>query len=116
MINTFRAHIKNMIRGATEGHTYTLNIASTHFPMNVTAQGQVLTVKNYVGEKKPRSLTAPEGVSVKVSGSTIEVTSTSIEKAGNFAGRLEKLTQRPKFDDRIFQDGIYITKKDTRQV
>jgi large subunit ribosomal protein L6 len=114
--HTGRAHIRNMIKGVTEGHAYKVIAASTHFPMNVAIQDNKIILKNYVGEKKPRTLRIPEGVEAKISGNIIEINSTSIEKAGNFAGALEKLTTRPNFDNRIFQDGLYITEKDGKQV
>lgn len=114
--HTFRSHVQNMIRGSTEGHTYTLKIASSHFPITVQQQGEKIVVKNFVGEKKARELAIPEGVSVKVSGDTVEVTGTDIVRAGNFAGALEKLCARPSFDNRIFQDGIYIVEKDGKRV
>lgn len=116
MINTYRAHIRNMIRGAKEGHTYKVIVASTHFPMTVSIQGNVLTVKNFVGEKKPRTIIIPENVKAKVSGNIIEIQSASKEAAGNFAGSLEKLTKRPNFDTRIFQDGLYIIEKDGKKI
>ena len=114
--HTARAHIRNMIRGVTEKHTYKVIAASTHFPMNVSVQNGQVILKNFVGEKKQRTLRIPEGVEAKISGNTIEIASTSIEKAGNFAGALEKLTRRTQFDNRIFQDGLYITEKDGKQV
>jgi large subunit ribosomal protein L6 len=114
--HTGRAHIRNMIRGVTEGHSYKVIAASTHFPMNVVIQDNKVVLKNYVGEKKARSLRIPEGVNAKIAGNMIEISSASIEKAGNFAGALEKLTTRPNFDNRIFQDGLYIVEKDGKQV
>ncbi len=116
MINTYRAHIRNMIRGAKEGHIYKVIVASTHFPMTVNIQNNVLTIKNFVGEKKPRTMIIPENVKAKVSGNIIEIESASKEAAGNFAGSLEKLTKRPNFDNRIFQDGLYIIEKDGKKI
>lgn len=115
-INTFRSHITNMIQGVTEGHTYKLTIASSHFPITVQNQNGRMIIKNFVGEKKPRSTRIPENVDVKIEGDTITITSADLEKAGNFAGALEKLCVRAKFDTRIFQDGLYITEKNGRTV
>jgi large subunit ribosomal protein L6 len=115
-IHTFRAHINNMIEGAVNGHTYTLKIASSHFPITVQNQNGMIIVKNFVGEKKPRSARIPQGVNVAIDGDTITITSSDLEKAGNFAGALEKLCVRPNFDNRIFQDGLYITEKNGRTV
>ena len=52
IIGTFKAHIKNMIKGVTEGHIYRLKICSGHFPMNVSMNNNELAVKNFLGEKK----------------------------------------------------------------
>ena len=115
-INTFRSHIRNMVEGATNGHRYVLKIASSHFPITVQNQNGRIIVKNFVGEKKPRSVRIPQNVDVAIDGDTIEITSSDLEKAGNFAGALEKLCVRPNFDTRIFQDGLYIIEKNGRTV
>lgn len=111
-LNTLTAHLNNMIKGVTEGFTYKLKICSGHFPMTVTLKGDVFEVKNFIGESVPRRLTIKPGAEVKIQGEIIEVTSTSKELAGQTAASIEKLTKRPGFDKRIFQDGIYITHKD----
>jgi len=110
MVNT--THIKNMAKGVTEGHVYRLKICSGHFPMNVSLKGDVLEVKNFIGEAVPRKLALKENCTVKIDGHEITVESTSKEVAGNQAAAIELLTRRPGFDNRIFQDGIYITEKD----
>jgi large subunit ribosomal protein L6 len=112
LINTFRAHANNMMRGVQEGHTYKLKICSGHFPMNVSLKGDQFEVKNFIGESVPRLLTIKEGVSVKIEGDQIEVTGIDKEIVAQVAGGIETLTRRPGFDTRIFQDGIYLTVKD----
>lgn len=116
LIGTFRAHAKNMIKGVTEGHSYTLKICSGHFPMNVTYSNNVLSVKNFIGEKVPRNLTIEKNVDLKVEGEYITIESPDKDAAGQTAGSIEKLTRRPNFDKRIFQDGIYIIEKDGKKV
>ena len=115
-IFTYISHIKNMIKGSNEGHVYELKICSGHFPMNVSIQGKELVVKNFIGEKFPRRLKIQEGVIVKIEGEKITVEHTSKEIAGQSAANIEQLTRRPNFDSRIFQDGIYITVKDGKQI
>lgn len=114
--HTFRSHINNMIEGTTNGHTYKVQVASSHFPMTVKQEGDKIVVKNFVGEKKARAVRVPAGVTVKVSGDMVEIESVNLENAGNFAGSLEKLCVRPNFDNRIFQDGLYIVEKNGRKV
>jgi len=111
MINTFTAHINNMVIGAKDGYTYKLKICSGHFPMNVTLSGDTLSVKNLFGEKTPRLLKFKPGSKIKVDGDIITVESPNKEFAGQAAADIEQLTKRSGFDRRIFQDGIYITEK-----
>lgn len=108
LIGTFKATINNMLEGVNEGHHYKMKICSGHFPMSVSVAGQEFSVKNFVGEKTPRKLRIPEGVTIKVKGNEIEIEGCDKQMAGNVAGAIEKLTHRPNFDRRIFQDGIVI--------
>lgn len=116
MLFTTRAHIKNMIKGVQEGFIYKLKICSGHFPMNVTIKNDTLEIKNFIGEKVPRTLKIKTGATVKINGDEIIVESTNKEIAGQTAGSIEKLTRRPGFDKRIFQDGIYIIEKDGKSM
>ena len=116
MIGTFRAHILNMIKGASKGHKYVLKICSGHFPMNVSATKNQLIIKNFYGEKIPRVMEINEGINIKVEGDMIVVESNDKEKAGQCAASIERLTRRVKFDTRIFQDGIYIVSKSNNEI
>lgn len=115
-MGTFNAHAKNMVNGVQEKFRYTLRICSSHFPMNVSVSGQTVSVKNFLGEKNPRLVDVPVGVSAKVEDKDIIVESVDRELAGIAASRIEQLTRVTNKDRRIFQDGIYITGKDQRRV
>ena len=110
------AHIRNMIKGSSQNHTYTLKICSGHFPMNVSIAGNKFIVKNFLGEKVPRVLQLKHGAEVKIEGDVIYVLSPNKETAGQVSADIEQLTRRPGYDSRIFQDGIYITNKDGKQL
>ncbi|MBU0614638.1 MAG: 50S ribosomal protein L6 [Nanoarchaeota archaeon] len=110
-ICTLIAHLRNMIKGVTDGFTYKLKICSGHFPMSVTSSGGSISVKNYFGEKTPRVLKIKQGAEVKVEGDTITVTGIDKSLCGQVAADIEKLASRTSFDRRIFQDGIYIINK-----
>ena len=116
MAYSLTAHAKNMIKGTTQTHEYTLKICAGHFPMTVAVADNKLSVKNFLGEKVPRILPLKEGASVKVDGQLIHITSTSKEIAGQVAAGIEQLTRRPGFDTRVFQDGIYIINKDGKEL
>ena len=113
IFGTFKAHIKNMIKGLTEGFTYKLQISNVHFPMNVSYDKTTneLIVKNFLGEKKDRRIKLKENVDVNIDKEIIELTSYNIEKAGQTAADIEKGTKVRNKDRRIYQDGIFIIEK-----
>lgn len=115
-IFTMRAHIRNMLRGAQEGHTYKLKVCSGHFPMNVSIANGSLTVKNFLGEAVPRVLKLKEGADVKIDGDIITVFGADKEIVGQVAADIEQLTRITNRDTRIFQDGLYIIEKDGSEV
>ena len=116
LAGTFKAHIKNMINGVNEGHIYKLKICSSHFPMNASINDSELIVKNFFGEKSPRTLKIKPGVTAKIEGSEIVIESTNKELAGQAAADIEQLTRITNKDRRIFQDGIYIIEKDGKKI
>ena len=111
MIGTIWAHIKNMIKGVRENYVYTLEICNVHFPMNVKLEGEKIIIKSFLGETTPRIAKVLPEVNVDIRGNKIEVSSPSIEAAGQTAANLEKATKLTRRDRRIFQDGIFITNK-----
>ena len=111
LMNTFRAHVRNMVIGVTTGHHYTLKICSGHFPMNVTLKGNEFTVKNFLGEKVPRTTIIKDGAKVKIEGEIVTVDGIDIEIVGQCTANIEQLTRITSKDRRIFQDGIWITSK-----
>ncbi len=116
MCRTYEAHIKNMIKGVSEGHTYTLKICSGHFPMNVSLREDTFEIKNFLGEKVPRVYKIKGDTKVQIKGNEIIVESISKEAAGQTAADIEQLTRIKKKDRRIFQDGIFITNKDGKSL
>ena len=116
MIGSIKAHIKNMERAISEGIDYKLKVCSTHFPMTVSLKDGKFIVKNFIGERNPRILDIPEDVDVKIDGDIVDVHGIDKERVGYIASRLEMLTKRNGFDNRVFQDGIYIIQKDGKDL
>jgi large subunit ribosomal protein L6 len=110
-MGSIEAHIKNMIAGSQKPYVYKLKVCASHFPMNVAVSGSELVIKNFLGEKVPRSIKFDAGVKVKVAGDIVEIESPDLELAGRTASKFEGLTFVSKRDRRIFQDGLYIIHK-----
>lgn len=115
-IFTFNAHLKSMLKGVSAGHEYTLKICSGHFPMNVSVKGNVFEIKNFIGESVPRRMPMQPGADVKIEGDKITVTGVDKQVVSQVAAGIEQITRRPGFDERIFQDGIYLTSKDGKKI
>jgi len=118
IINTIKAHVKNMIQGLQEVFVYKLEAVYVHFPMVVELdkEGNKVLVKNFLGEKKPRMCNILPGTIIKIDRNKITVESHNKELAGQMAANLEKTTKVRKKDRRKFQDGIYITEKCGRAI
>lgn len=110
-IFTYKAHLRNMLKGVEEPYVYRVKVCSGHFPINVALQGKEFSVKNFLGEKVPRKVTIKEGADVKVEGDMIVITSCNKDIAGQVAADLEQLTRVTNRDRRIFQDGLFIVEK-----
>lgn len=111
VVKTIKAHIKNLVMGSQEPFIYTLKVCSGHFPITVTSNDKRLEVKNLFGEKTPRILKLKPGAKVSVEGDQITVSSPDKELSAQVAADIESISMRAGFDSRVFQDGIYITKK-----
>ncbi len=105
------AHIRNMIKGVTEGYRYKLKIIYSHFPVSVKVQGDKVLIENFLGEKAPRVAKIVGNVKVKVEKRDIIVEGVDIEEVGQTAANIEQATKIRGFDRRVFVDGIYIYEK-----
>jgi large subunit ribosomal protein L6 len=111
MAGTFASHIRNMIKGVTEGFEYKLKVVYAHFPMSVKVIGREVVVENFLGEKIPRRVKIVGGCEVEVKGSDVYVRGIDIEEVGQTCANIEMLTRVRNRDARVFQDGIYLVEK-----
>ncbi|MBI2138526.1 50S ribosomal protein L6 [Candidatus Woesearchaeota archaeon] len=116
ILKTWKAVIKNGLRGVVKPFILKLKVCSGHFPMTVSLKGKDFEVKNFFGEKIPRQLVLKDGAKVKVEGDIITVESPNKALASQVAADIESLTRRTGFDMRVFQDGIWIFEKDGEKI
>ena len=101
-----------MLKGVTSGYTYKLKVSSGHFPISVAMKSDVLEIKNFLGERKPRTAKILKEVDIKIEGDIITLTGINKELVGQTAANIEQATRITKRDKRVFMDRINIIKKD----
>jgi len=111
LIGTWKAHLKNMIKGVNQGFRYEMKIVFAHFPMKVIVKGNVVAIDNFLGEKVTRNSAIVGATKVKVKKDIVTIEGNDIEEVGQTAGNLEKATIVKGRDTRVFQDGIYTISK-----
>jgi len=111
LVGTYAAHLRNMIEGVTRGFTYEMKVVYSHFPIKATVKGSEFVIENFLGEKFPRRATILIGTKVEIQGDRVVLTGPDIEAVSQTAANIEQATKIKGFDPRVFQDGIYITKK-----
>ena len=111
LVGTFAAHLRNMIVGVTQGFEYEMKIVYSHFPVKATVKGSEFIIENFLGEKFPRKTRIVGETKVEVKGDQVLLSGPDVEAVGQTAANIELATRIRGFDPRIFQDGIYITKK-----
>jgi len=112
-VGTFESHVSNMFHGVTEGWEYEMEVFYSHFPMQVEADGDVVTISNFLGEKAPRTAEIHGDTEVQVDGEELTLSGPDKEAVGQTAADIEQLTRVSDKDTRVFQDGVYITDKPT---
>ncbi len=111
LVGTFAAHIRNMIKGVTEGFVYKMKIVYSHFPMKVSVKGDEVIIENFLGEKHPRKAKIFGNVKVSIKGDEVIIEGINREEVGQTAANIEFATKIKDRDVRVFQDGIYIVSK-----
>ncbi|KAJ3084153.1 60S ribosomal protein L9 [Quaeritorhiza haematococci] len=115
-IRTICSHIENMIRGVTKGFEYKMRFVYAHFPINVniTEDGTLVEIRNFIGEKVIRRVRMLEGVKVAHSEGQkdeIVLTGNDIQNVSQSAASIQQSTTVKNKDIRKFLDGIYVSEK-----
>jgi large subunit ribosomal protein L6 len=112
LVGTISAHVKNMIKGVTEGYVYKMKIVFVHFPMTVKVQGKKIIIENFVGERKPRTTDIVGETKVTIKGDDITIEGTDLSEVSQTAANIQTATKIRNKDLRKFLDGIYVYSKE----
>jgi large subunit ribosomal protein L6 len=107
LIGTYKAHLRNMIKGVTTGYQYQMKTVFSHFPIKTSVEGDQFVIQNFLGERFPRKAQILPGVKVEVKGDAVTVSGMDIEKVGQTTANIERATKVRNRDIRVFQDGVY---------
>jgi large subunit ribosomal protein L6 len=113
LIKTIINLIKNLIVGVQNNYKYVCKIAYSHFPFNceVKLDKKEIHVVNFLGERAPRKAKIEENVEVVVKGDDVILIGADKETLGQTAANLKRCCRIRKKDPRVFQDGVYLYKK-----
>jgi large subunit ribosomal protein L6 len=105
--------IKNLIVGVKTNYQYFCKVCYSHFPCNVEVKPEKkeLHVVNFLGERAPRVTKYLDNVDVKIEGDDVILIGPDKEMLGQTAANLKRCCRIKKKDPRVFQDGIYLYKK-----
>lgn len=113
-VRTVCSHIDNMFVGVTQGFLYKMRFVYSHFPINVTLTGNVVEVRNFLGDKNVRKMPLVEGVTYVRSANVkdqIELSGNDIAAVSLMAAKIQQGTNIRNKDLRKFLDGIYVSEK-----
>jgi large subunit ribosomal protein L6 len=106
-VNTVESLVSSMVQGVTEGFTKEMKVLYAHFPVSLEVKGTDIMIKNFQGEKKPRSARIIGQTKVVAKGQNLTISGPDKEAVGQTAANLVRATKIKDKDDRIFQDGMY---------
>lgn len=65
-LRTVISHVQNLITGVTKGFEYKMRLVYAHFPININIEkkGQVVEIRNFLGEKRVRVVNMLPGCTI----------------------------------------------------
>jgi len=113
-VRTVCSHLDNLFVGVTRGFVYKLRAVYSHFPINVSLNGDVVEIRNFIGEKRVRKVQLLPGVKFTRSDAVkdqIELNGIDIAAVSLTAAKIQQITNIRHKDLRKFLDGIYVAEK-----
>ena len=113
LIKTVVSIVNNLMIGVQTNYKYVSKIAYSHFPCSVRVddKNQTIFVENFLGERAPREAKFPINVKVEVKGDDVYFIGPDKEALGQSAANVKRACRIRKKDPRVFQDGVYLYRK-----
>jgi large subunit ribosomal protein L6 len=108
-VGTIAAHIRNMFKGVTQGHSYNMKVIYAHFPITVKVAGKNVLIENFMGERSKRTAKIVGSVKVTVQGEELTLEGVDKDDVGQTAANIHMAAHVKKMDPRVFQDGVYVS-------
>mmetsp|Transcript_129479 Transcript_129479/g.223730 ORF Transcript_129479/g.223730 Transcript_129479/m.223730 type:complete len:191 (-) Transcript_129479:60-632(-) len=117
-IKTVCSHVANMITGVTLGFRYKMRFAYAHFPINVAVNGNIVEIRNFLGEKLVRKVPVRDGVRAERTDPSkqkdeIVLEGNDLEQVSRSAADIHQACLVKNKDIRKFLDGIYVSVRET---
>ncbi|VDO03598.1 unnamed protein product [Rodentolepis nana] len=117
-VRTVCSHIENMIKGVQFGFQYKMQTLHAHFPINIIVPegGNVVHIKNFLGEKTTRTIPMAPGVKAitESSGSdALLIQGNDLESVSKCAALIQQSCAARHKDIRKFLDGVYVSARGT---
>lgn len=105
--------INNLVIGVQDNYIYISKICYSHFPCTVEVKEKTkeIHVVNFLGERAPRKANFPDNVKIEVKGDDVYFIGPDKEVLGLAAANVKRACRIRKKDPRVFQDGVYLYKK-----
>jgi len=115
-IRTCTSHVMNMITGTTKGFEYKMRLVYAHFPININIEkkGEIVEIRNFLGEKRVRIVNMLAGVTCERSKDVKDeliLTGNDVELVSRSAALIHQVCLVRHKDIRKFLDGIYLSKR-----
>tara|TARA_B110000208_G_scaffold174179_1_gene218655 strand:+ start:460 stop:915 length:456 start_codon:yes stop_codon:yes gene_type:complete len=116
LTRTIASHVNNMFIGVTSGFQYKMRLVYNHFPITgtVTNGGKTMEIRNFLGERRLRTVKLRPGVTVEKSSDVKDqfvFTGNNIEAISRSCAEIHQQTLVRDKDIRKFLDGIYVSEK-----
>ncbi len=99
--------LKNDMAGVTKYFEIKMQTLHAHFPLTTEVKGNVMLIKNMIGERAARQAKIAGSAKVEAKGQNIRIYGTMLDDVTQTAANIRKASKIRMRDERVFQDGIY---------